>query len=222
MSRAAFSREAADYRRQAMIEATAACLAARGVAGASVRAICTRAGVSPGLLRHYFEGIDHLIAETYRATSQRLSDTVAAAVAAAGEDRRARLIAYVTANFRPPVADPTLLSTWIAFWSLVKTDPEIAAIHRESYAAFRSDLESLLADCGMPSAQTGAVAIALTALIDGLWLELSLDGTTFTADQASEMAIRALDMLLEGPGFSPVQAKRSRSSSASSGSGISS
>src|SRR3546814_4846134 len=122
-----------------MIDATAACLAEKGVAGTSVRSICMRAGVSSGLLRHYFDGVDALIAETYRATSAQLSETVNAAAAAAGKDKRARLIAYVTANLQPPVANPTLLSNWIAFWRLIKTDPVIAAIHSESYAAFRSE-----------------------------------------------------------------------------------
>src|SRR3546814_11021586 len=76
-------------------------------------------------------------------SSDLLSETVNAAAAAAGKDKRARLIAYVTANFQPPVANPTLLSTWIAFWSLIKTDPVIAALHSASHAAFRSDLERL-------------------------------------------------------------------------------
>lgn len=201
MARAAFSREAADVRRQAMIDATAACLAQNGVSGASVRAICARAGVSPGLLRHYYPGVDALIAETYRATSARLSAAVNAAVAAAGDDKRARLNAYVTANFRPPVADPTLFATWIAFWSLMKVDAEIAAIHRASYGAFRKDLERLLADCGMPTDKAGLAAIALTALIDGLWLELSIDSSAFTSDQASAIAIHWVDMLLERPDF---------------------
>src|SRR3546814_11133577 len=61
VTRAAFSREAADFRRQAMIDATAACLAEKGVAGTSVRSICMRAGVSSGLLRHYFDGVGALI-----------------------------------------------------------------------------------------------------------------------------------------------------------------
>src|SRR3546814_5581657 len=113
--------------------------------------------------------------------------------------KRARLIAYVTANFQPPVANPTLLSTWIAFWSLIKTDPVIAAIHSESYAAFRSDLESLLTDCGMIPARAGPAAIALTAMIDGLWLELSLDSSAFTPQEAGAMAMRWADTLLEQP-----------------------
>ena len=193
MPRALFIREP-DTRRQALIEATAACLAERGVAGASVRTICAHAGVSPGLLRHYFPGVDALIAATYRDVAARVSETLEAAVADAGENPRARLIAYLTASFRPPITDPALLATWLAFWSLVKTDPAIAQIHGETYSGYRADLEALLADCG--ATDTAPIAIALTALVDGLWLELSLDPKTFTPDQASEMAIRWLDALL--------------------------
>ena len=54
-------RESADVRRQALIDATARCLAERGVGGTSVRAICARAGVSSGLLTHYFAGVDALM-----------------------------------------------------------------------------------------------------------------------------------------------------------------
>lgn len=200
-TRAQFTRESADHRRQSLIDATAACLAERGVAGTSVRTICARAGVSPGLLRHYFAGVDALIAETYRDVTAHVSQTFAAAVEAAGPAPRARLIAYVTASFRPPITHPSLLATWLAFWSLVKTDPAIAAIHGETYRAYRSDLEALLIASGMAVRDAGPVAIALTALVDGLWLELSLDPATFTPEQASAMAVRWLDTLLDRPDF---------------------
>lgn len=201
MTRAAFTREDADTRRQALIKATAASLAETGIAGTSVRTICARAGVSAGLLRHYFDGVDALIAETYRTVTAKVGDAHAAAVAAAGPDPRARLAAYVTASFRMPVADPVLLATWLAFWSLVKTDATIAAIHAETYKGYRAALEALLSACRLEQGQCRAAAIAMTALIDGLWLELTLDPTTFTADQASAMAVRWLDALLEGRGF---------------------
>src|SRR3546814_13876790 len=74
VTRAAFSREAADFRRQAMIDATAACLAEKGVAGTSVRSISMRAGVSSGLLRPSFDGVDAVIAQTFRATRAQLSE----------------------------------------------------------------------------------------------------------------------------------------------------
>ena len=114
-ARQAFTRESADTRRADLIEATAAVLAEQGLAGTNVRAICAKAGVSPGLLRHYFAGIDDLVAATYVATSDRMDAIFAAAVEGEGADPRARLMAYLTASFRPPVTDPELLGAWTAF-----------------------------------------------------------------------------------------------------------
>ncbi|SKB64565.1 TetR/AcrR family transcriptional regulator [Sphingopyxis flava] len=193
-ARQAFTRESADARRNALIEATAACLAEHGLAGTHVRAICARAGVSPGLLRHYFAGIDELIAATYRATSDRMDAIFAAAVEAAGSDPRARLNAYLTTSFRPPVTDPELLGAWTAFWALARSDGRMAAIHAESYAGYRARLAELLAACG--AAESGRLAIMLTAMVDGLWLELSLDPASFGGEAAAQMVEQAVAALL--------------------------
>lgn len=190
-SRAAYVR-APDRRAQDLIEACARCLARHGAGGVSVRGICAEAGVSPGLLRHYYAGIDELIAATYAHVGAAVADALAAAVAAAGDDPRARLLAYVNASFRPPIAAPELLSTWLAFWSLVKSDAAIAALHRDIYGHYRAALETLLAAAGMAPAGVREAAIAITALVDGLWLELSLDAGAFTPEDASAIAARWL------------------------------
>lgn len=192
----AFTRAEPDARRQSLIEAAARVLARQGVAGTSVRAIAVEAGVSPGLVGHYFAGIDALIAATYAHVEGRVSDALGAALDAAGPDPRARLDAFVTASFAPPIADPQLLATWIGFWSLVRSQDSIARQHDEQYAAFRSRLEVLLADCGLPDARLRRAAIAITALVDGLWLELCLSPEAFSAAEAGEIARSALDALL--------------------------
>ena len=97
--------------------ATAKLLAERGVAGTSVRTICAEAGVSPGLLRHYFDGVDDLIAATYDDVGEGISRALEEAVEAAGPEPRDRLRAYLVASFRPPIMDAAVLATWLAFWS---------------------------------------------------------------------------------------------------------
>ena len=192
--RQAFTRESADARRADLIEATAACLAEHGLAGTNVRAICAKAGVSPGLLRHYFGGIDDLVAATYEATSARMDAIFAGVVEGVGPDPRARLLAYLTASFRPPVTDPELLGAWTAFWALARSDVRMAAIHAESYAGYRARLGELLIACGATDAER--IAIMLTAMVDGLWLELSLDAESFGAEAAVQMVERAVEALL--------------------------
>lgn len=190
MTRAAFTREAPDVRRQALVAAAEAVLAREGVGGTSVRTICAEAGVSPGLLRHYFEGVDDLIAAAYEAVSQRIDAALDAALASAEPTPRGRLLAYMSASFAPPVLDERLLAAWVGFWSLVRTKPRMAAIHAASYADFRARLETLLAEAG--ARETRLAAIALTATVDGLWLELCLDPTTFSPDEARAILTRAL------------------------------
>lgn len=194
------AREAADVRRQSLIDAAAASLAEHGVAGTSVRSICARAGVSPGLLTHYFAGVDVLIAETYRVTAERVAATLEKAVEQAGSDPRARAVAFLTASFRPPIAEPALFATWLAFWSAIKADRAIAAIHRETYKNYRGQLELLLHGCGISPVEAGAAAMGLSALVDGLWLELSLDPVPVSHEAASAIVVHWLELTLATPG----------------------
>jgi TetR/AcrR family transcriptional regulator, transcriptional repressor of bet genes len=193
-ARSSFTREAPDERRHSLVEATAYCLAQYGAQGTTVRRICAEAGVSPGLLRHYFAGIDDCIAAAYQWTGDRVQAALEQAVAAAPPDPRARLLAYLTASFAPPIADVDLLSTWLAFWGLTKTDPRIAMLHAEIYKAYRITLERLIA--AVKPGDHRLTAVALTALVDGLWLELSLGNAPFTPQEASALAERWLDCLL--------------------------
>jgi AcrR family transcriptional regulator len=191
----AFTRADPEARRHSLIEATARVLAAKGAAGVSVRTICAEAGVSAGLLRHYFASVSDAIAETYRWTGAEIDRALEQAVAAAGPDPRDRLLAYLAANFRPPIATPDLLATYVAFWSLTLSDPAVAAVRAEVYGAFRSTLEQHLRAYRPDLADVRVVAVALTALIDGLWLELSLGQAPFSAEEAEELAAQWLDAL---------------------------
>lgn len=200
MGRANFVREEADVRRQSLIAACAACLAEEGAKGASVRAICRRAGVSAGLLTHYFSGIDDLVLATYRDITRKVTEATGAAVAAAGPDPRARLEAYVTASLRPPLLDPQLLATWLAFWSMMTSNPQVAEVHGETYGEFRRGLEDLLRECRGSAADKDDLrlaAIAITALVDGLWLELCLDQRgPFSPAEAQTLALDVIERLL--------------------------
>ena len=196
MPQPAFTRAAPDERRQSLIEACARVLAAKGAAGVSVRAICAEAGVSPGLLRHYFGGVSEAIAATYRWTGERIALALAEAVSDAGDDARARLLAYVTASFRPPIASLELLASYVAFWSLTRSDPLVAAVRAEVYGDFREGLEDLIRAYRPALADVRLPAVALTALIDGLWLELSLGDAPFSAAEAEGLAERWLEALL--------------------------
>ena len=199
MSKPAFTRTDADTRRRALIDATAAVLARDGAA--SVRAVAQQAGVSPGLVTHHFGSMDALVAATYIHVTDTVARALAEAVAQAGDDPRARLLAYITGSFAPPIADPDLLATWIAFWSLTRSNPNIARLHHAQYADYRAELETLLAACDVPGDRRAA-AIGLTALVDGLWLELCLSPDLFSAGEAQAIAERQLAAYFDNARYS--------------------
>lgn len=197
MSKPGFTRAEPDARRLSLIEATARVLARDGASGASVRAIALEAGVSPGLVAHHFGGVDALIAATYAHVGEQVSAALDSAMEAAGDDPHARLLAYVAASFAPPIADRALLATWTAFWGLVIARGEIAALHDVQYARYREGLEALLAACGLRPAARRRAAIAIAALVDGLWLELCLSPAVLDADEARAIAQAQIAALLD-------------------------
>lgn len=200
--RAKFTRESPQARRADLVMATRRCLAELGAAGTSVREIAARAGVSPGLIRHHFGSMDALVLETYRQVGQLVTASIDEAVEAAGPAPIDRLFAFLDANLRPPILDAELLGTWIGFWSLVRTDPAFHALHAALYGAGRLRLEALVAEAAR---QAGAdvdsrrVALALTALIDGLWLEQCLDASTFSPGEAQALARQTALSLIGQP-----------------------
>jgi TetR/AcrR family transcriptional repressor of bet genes len=191
-----FSRELAEVRRTALVEAALESLAARGLGAVSVRDVAARAGVSPGLLRHHFGGFANLLAEAYRATVARVEANIDEAVAAAGDDPAKRMRAFLEASFQPTIVDRDLLSAWLGFWGLVRSDAAAAAVHAETFRAYRGRIEVLLSD--LARSRDAAVdarlgAIGLSAMLDGMWLELCLDPSTFTPAEAVEIAAAWVD-----------------------------
>jgi TetR/AcrR family transcriptional regulator, transcriptional repressor of bet genes len=57
-------------------------------------------------------------------------------------------------------------------------------------------MERLIAACPGAPSDPRLIAVALTALVDGLWLELSLGNAPFSVDEAEALAEKWLDSLL--------------------------
>lgn len=201
-----FSRQTPDERRQALIAATLECLAGQGAEQTTIRSICGKAGVSVGLVNHYYESKDALIADAYEQVSNDLLATLAEAAQAPGCDARARLSAFFRASFSSAVLDSGLLRVWISFWSMTNQSNLVADVHDRTYSAYRATLEDLLEglthDDAAHELDTRLAAIGLSGVLDGLWLEWCLNPSTFTPGEGIRLCEVFLDGLLTG-GISP-------------------
>ncbi len=196
-----FTRDLPESRRRQLIEATARSLARHGLDGTTVRVVAADAGVSPGLVRHHFAGMQDLIAETYRWTGKEVEEALRAALSAAPENPEAQMRAFVDASFAESMLDPDLLGVWLTYWSLTRTDPVIHEIHGKVYFDYRQRLQHYINGIAQErkiKVDTRLAAVTLTALLDGMWLELCLDPSTFTADEARQIAHDWVDNLKAG------------------------
>ena len=185
-------------RRKELIEAALSIIAEHGAAETTVGRICDAAGVSRGLISHYFAGKEALLLETYRRLSQELAAETAKAVKGRDGDPVGSLRALVEVSFRPPVFEESKMAAWLAFWSASRGNPALGALNRELYRGYRAGVTRLMAE----AARTRGVALdahgaatALTALIDGLWLEFALDAEAVGADRAEAVCLDYLDRL---------------------------
>jgi TetR/AcrR family transcriptional repressor of bet genes len=183
-----FRRATPEVRREALIEATLSCLKKYGHEGVSVRRISAEAGVSIGLINHHFPSKSGLIAETYEFLALSLQDELRSRAQNRAASPRERLSDFFNASFAPELLDPQLFNVWVVFWSMVAHSPEIREVHDRTYGKYRSILESLLGELvksgAAPKLKLRSAAIALSALLDGLWVELSLSADNFKPREA--------------------------------------
>ena len=197
-----YRREQPDARRDSLVEATLRSLAANGHDGASVRRIAAEAGVSVGLINHHYTSIDELIAAAYEKVALGIVRQLLEIIEAAPPSPRERLSAFFRASCSPAFLDPDLLGVWVVFWSMIKHSPIMQQTQRHTFAEYRAILERHLidygAEIGLNDIDMRLSAIGLSALLDGIWLELCLNPGGFAPDEGVRLCEAWIDGLAAG------------------------
>jgi AcrR family transcriptional regulator len=216
-----FRRTAPPLRREALVAATLACLRKFGHEGLSARRIGAEAGVSPGLINHHFPSISALVAAAYETLAMSLISSLQQHARQIDASPRERLRRFYQASFAPTLLDPGLFNTWLVFWSMISHDAGMKTVHDRTYAAYRATLGSLLGELhgtgGVPRFRLRPAAIALSALLDGLWIEASISPRAFEAADAVALCEDWTNALCAGAfpsllvsGRSPPRLRRKR------------
>jgi TetR/AcrR family transcriptional regulator, transcriptional repressor of bet genes len=196
--RRAYRRESEETRRADLIAATQALVSEGGQEAATVRAIAARAGVTAGLIRHYFQSKDELTRAAYLSLMDGMTAQGSDALEGVGALPEERLAAFVTASLRPPVLDIGAVVLWAAYMHKVRSDLDLRAAHETAYLGYRNTLQALIADLPRTAtdAQMRAEAIACNAVIDGLWLEGSLLPHAFGPNEIVTIGLRSVGAII--------------------------
>ncbi|PML76132.1 transcriptional regulator BetI [Enterovibrio norvegicus] len=180
-------------RRPQLVEATMAVIDDVGLAGASVSLISKKAGVSAGIINHYFGGKHGLMEETMRSVLRQLSSGVQQRLRLVDRsDPKGRILAIVEGNFDGNQVNSKVTKTWLAFWAHAMHEPALFRLQRVNAQRLLSHL-TLELKMLMPAERAAFVAQSIAAMIDGIWLRgaLNPDGI------APKSAVAAIEDYLE-------------------------
>jgi betaine-aldehyde dehydrogenase len=213
-----YSESIEEMRRRELVEVTIDSLAEVGFVGTTLAQIAARAGVSPGLVAHYFDDKDGLLDAAFRSLARRVGRQVRARLRLVATPR-GRIQAVIDANLAPEEFDQRTGSAWLAFWRQVLHVERLRRIQsvyqRRTLSALRHSLLKLVA----PD-EAHSLAAMIAAMIDGVWLRAALSGW-HEADSESARAMltafvdgrlaqsgRAVTAAVDAPLSSPAPGQR--------------
>jgi TetR/AcrR family transcriptional repressor of bet genes len=171
-----------EIRRQELRRAAYEVLQTEGMGGATVEKVALQAGTSKGIVHHYFKTKKQLFEHAMRYSNASLRDGVIRLMRRARTPDE-RLWAIIEGNFMTDFFTPAICNAWFALCAEVPREPQLARIQRVVHARMRSNLMSALAEL-VPAEQRETVALAITSLIDGLWLRSGLHPGELSASAA--------------------------------------
>lgn len=160
----------AEERRVAIMAAAEQLLAVHGFDAMRLRDVAQQAGVSIGLIQHYFTTRDDLLFETMRTASRRRAEQwvgLASGATSAG--------ARITALLEGAISDPQRCVIWLETCAASSRHPELRRDVQLTQDAWRETIRSAI-DEGLaagefaPILPTDDLVALLVSLIDGLML----------------------------------------------------
>lgn len=154
-------------RRQQLIDATIDVIAEVGLRSATISLIAKKAGMSSGIISHYFGGKQALIEATLRYLLTRLK------LEYAPDNPVDRLMKIVDLNFADIQQSLPSTKTWLSFWGEAKHDAGLFRLQEVNMQRLISNLRYSYRQL-LPRQQAIDAAEVTAALIDGFWLRSAL------------------------------------------------
>ena len=185
----------ADQRREQMLRAALDVIAERGYAESRIADVAERAGTSPALVIYYFKTKDQLLTEAIRFSEDSWYE--------AGMRRMAQIptaagkLEEIVAMTCLPEADSEPDSSWalwLDLWAQAVRHPEVAGVRQKFDERWRELICSLVVE-GQESGEFGPVdpvdfAVLMSALLDGLAVQIALADPAVGANRAFELSMR--------------------------------
>jgi TetR/AcrR family transcriptional repressor of bet genes len=177
-------------RRQDLIQGTIKSIANLGFNNATVQTICEAAGLSRGLIGHYFKGKDDLLLEAFRHQTAEADEDTRRAIRAVGEDPLQRILAATSVTFLRSATSREHAMVWLAFCGVVPWNDSMRELHSRLYRRYRSWIQRMMEQAAAERGiEIDAKRCALTyaQMVDGFWLGWTMDREAYSLEEANQI-----------------------------------
>lgn len=160
-------------RKQQLINATLESVAQFGLQKTTIVTISQIAGLSSGIISHYFGGKQGLVDAAVKYLLEQLKLALLERVEKQNLSALERLNIIIEANFTPFQRSISTTKTWISFWAQSMHEPGLARLQhinsKRLYSNLRFSFRQLLDDD-----EASRASSQVAAMIDGFWLRSAL------------------------------------------------
>ena len=193
-------RMSAEHRREAIVDAALAVARRKGLAGTTVRDVAAEMGTSSGLIHHYFDSMDEVLAAAFeRVAGVDLLETEA--MLAGASDARTVLAEFLRSYGR--VGDDWAFQLWLDAWAEAARRPVLRTVSARLNLAWAALLERTIrngvADGDFRCADPRGAAWRILSVVDGLALQVVAHRTTVDRAEMLTWATRAAERELGLP-----------------------
>ena len=186
-----------DQRREAIVAATLDVAVRKGLVSTTVRDVAAEMGTSSGLIHHYFESMDEVLAAAFERVARQDLGGSARAMAEAPSPVEALRVFFRTYT---PADKDWAFQLWLDAWAEAARRPALQATSRRLNLEWQALLERTIragvAAGAFSSADPDGAAWRILSLLDGLALQVVAHGTTITRNQVVAWATGAAEIEL--------------------------
>jgi AcrR family transcriptional regulator len=183
-----------DQRHEAIVAAALVVAVRKGLASTTVRDVAAEMGTSSGLIHHYFDSMDEVLAAAFERVAAHDLGLSAGAMAEAASPVEALRVFFRTYT---PADKDWAFQLWLDAWAEAARRPAVQATSRRLNLEWQGLLEGTIArgvaagafSCPDPA----GAAWRILSLLDGLALQVVAHATTISREQVVAWATGAAE-----------------------------
>ena len=163
-------------------------IARRGFARTTMAHVAKGAGLSQGIVNFYFKTKENLLYETLVHLAEEYEALTSRAIERVGTDPVAALNAIIETDLGTEACTPQKVAVWLAFWAESRGRPKYrdlcAKLETDYFWQVRGFCAQINERGGYGYDDLDHIVRGWNSMINGLWVNMTIDPKTFFREQA--------------------------------------